>query len=130
MPGGTTRTRADSQIAFERNLVVELERPGFDRLGDAQPEVERDGLLDPAVRDPAISGLLGDAQFARIQRGQRALDRAARGTVFDRPRAAVRRGDGVAPALDRQFVAHTRTCSSRVIASRQSSGVGTSAQRT
>src|SRR5205823_3754966 len=84
--------------ALERDLVVELERPDLHRARDPHAEVERERLLEPAVRDPgvvrpALSGRRGDAQRAGIERGHRALDRAAR---LKPPPAAPRNDPGVA----------------------------------
>ena len=61
-PAAPRARRAAARSRLSGILSWNSNGPTSMRLRDAQPEVERDRLLDPAVRDPRAVALLGDPQ--------------------------------------------------------------------
>ena len=60
---------------LERDLVAVLEEAELLRLDLTQPEVVEDRSLRVLVDDPLTVALLGDADFASVERADRVLDR-------------------------------------------------------
>ena len=72
------RDDADAELLvarLERDLVVVLERPDLARLHLARAEVVEDRRLHVLVDDPVVTGRLGDADLAAVERGDRLVGR-------------------------------------------------------
>src|SRR5579859_7320165 len=77
-------------VAFERDFVVVLDLTDLPRFQLAQPKVEQDGLLHPAMDDIVAARLFGQAQLTPIERVDDSLDRELRLGAVELPRIGER----------------------------------------